>query len=75
MKLPARSIDGELRADGIEAVLIELALDLRRLRFLKARFIRFDVVCEPEVSESEELEELELSEELEEPSISARIPG
>ena len=55
-----------------EGVVAVLALDLRRL--LKARLIRFEVVCD-EVSESEELDESELSDQLDEPSISARIPG
>jgi len=57
-----------------EGVVAVLALDLRRLRCLKARLMRFEVVCDEE-SESEELDELELSDELDEPSISARIPG
>jgi hypothetical protein len=57
-----------------EGVVTVLALDLRRLRCLKARLIRFEVVCDEE-SESDELDESELLEELDEPSISARIPG
>ena len=62
--------------EGKDCVSFELALDLRRLRHLRTRFMRFAVVCESEdPSESLELEELEDSEELDEFSISANTPG
>ena len=59
--------------DGTEAVRTELILDLRRRRLRKARLMRFVVVTEPDVSVS--LDELEESEEDDESSTSARIPG
>jgi hypothetical protein len=61
--------------EGTEGVSLELALDLRRLRFLKARLIRLAVVCEPaELSLSVLLESDDESDELE-LSMSARTPG
>jgi hypothetical protein len=65
------------RVEGLDGKSLELSLDLRRL-LRKARLKRLALVCDPELeleSESESLEELELSEELEECSISARTPG
>lgn len=68
--------DGVRMTDGMDGVSFELALDLRRLRPLKARLIRFAVVFDPdEASVSLPSEGLEESEELDEPSISARTPG
>ncbi len=62
--------------DGIDSASFELALDLRRLRPLKARLMRFAVVLDAdEASVSLPSEELVESEELDEPSISARTPG
>ena len=62
--------------EGIEGVSLELALDLRRLLPRKARLIRFTVVCElEESSESLALDESVVSDELDEPSISANKPG
>lgn len=60
----------------MEGVSFELALDLRRLRPLKARLMRLAVVFDPdEASVSLPPDELEESEELDEPSMSARTPG
>ncbi len=68
--------DGVRSVEGTEGVSLELALDLRRLRPLKTLLMRFAVVLDPdESSVSLPLEVLELSEELEDPSMSARIPG
>jgi hypothetical protein len=75
MKTAGPSCDGELTAEGIDALsLLELPLDLRRRR--KARLIRLAVPRELdelsvslEFDASEELEELELL------SISANTPG
>ena len=68
--------DGVRIADDIRVVSLELTLDLRRLRPLRALLMRFAVVFDPdEPSESLLLEEVEESEELELPSISARSPG
>lgn len=62
--------------EGRDTVSFELALDLRLLRPLKARLIRFAVVFEPdEASVSLLSDELEESEELEDPSMSASTPG
>lgn len=63
--------------EGIDGVsLVELVLDLRRLRCLKARLIFFAVVFDPdELSVSELLESLDESDELEELSMSAKTPG
>lgn len=61
--------------EGADGVSFELALDLRRF-LRRARLIRFAVLCDPELaSESLSLSELELSEELDEFNMSARIPG
>ena len=68
--------DGVRRAEGARAVSLELAFDLRRLLPLKARLILFAVVWDPELaSESLSLEELDVSDELEECNISASTPG
>jgi hypothetical protein len=73
-KVPA---DGVRVTEGsTEGALSELTLDLRRLLPLKARRIRFAVVCDPEESsESLPLDEPEVSDELEELSISCNTPG
>lgn len=60
--------------DGNEGVM-ELTLDLRRLRVLKARLMRLVVVWDPEVSVSLLLDELLSSEELDESIKSCKIPG
>lgn len=68
--------DGVRVVEGPEGVSLELALDFRRLRPLRTLRIRFAVVWDPDdPSVSLPLEELEVSEELEDPSISARMPG
>lgn len=68
--------DGVRIVEGTDAVLFELALDLRRLRPLRTLLIFFAVVFELEdPSESLLLDGLELSEELEEFSMSANTPG
>lgn len=68
--------DGVRVVEGKEGVSFELALDLRRRRPLNTLLIRFAVVFDPdEPSVSLPPEELVLSEELEDPSMSARIPG
>ena len=68
--------DGVPMVEGKDGVSFELALDLRRLRPLRTRLMRFAVVWEPEeLSESLELEEFDESDELEELSISAKTPG
>ena len=68
--------DGVRKVDGTERVSLELALDLRRLRPLRTLLMRLVVVFDPEdLSVSLLLDELEVSEELEDPSISARTPG
>lgn len=68
--------DGVRIVDGTEGMSLELALDLRRLRPLKTLLIRFAVVFDPdEPSVSLPLEEPDVSEELEEFSMSAKIPG
>lgn len=68
--------DGVRKVDGTERVSFELALDLRRLRPLRTLLMRLVVVFDPEdLSVSLLLDELEVSEELEDPSISARTPG
>ena len=73
LKVPT---DGVRIAEGIEGVSLELALDLRRLRPRNARLIRFAVVCESEESsESLAWDESVVSDELDEPSISANKPG
>ena len=62
--------------EGPEGVSLELALDLRRLRPLRTLRKRFAVVLDPEdPSVSLLLEELPLSDELEDPNISANMPG
>lgn len=68
--------EGVRIVEGIEGVSLELALDLRRLRPLRTRLMRFAVVLEPEepsLSLSPEVDEA--SEELDEFSMSARTPG
>ena len=68
--------DGVRIVEGTEAVSFELALDLRRLRPRRTRLMRLAVVFDPdESSDALPLDELELSEELEEFSISAKTPG
>lgn len=68
--------DGVRKVEGTDGVSLELALDLRGLRPLKTLFMRLAVVFDPEEpSVSLPLDELEVSEELEDPSISARTPG
>ena len=62
--------------EGMDGVSLELALDLRRFRFLKALLIRLAVVWDPDdVSVSPLLESPEELEELDDASISVRIPG
>lgn len=67
--------EGVLTKDGGDEVFLELALDLRRLR-RTSRFIRFAVVCEPELeSVSVSLELEESLDELDEFIMSANTPG
>jgi hypothetical protein len=70
------SPEGELTAEGMDGASLELALDLRRFRFLKALLIRLAVVWDPDdVSVSPLLESSEELEELDDANISVRIPG
>ena len=63
-------------AEGIDGVSLELALDLRRFRCLKALLIRLAVVWDPDdVSVSPLPESSEELEELDDASISVRMPG
>ena len=69
-------LEGVRSVEGIEGVSLELALDLRRFLPLKTRLMRLAVVFDPDdVSESPSLEVLDVSDEEEEPSMSARTPG
>ena len=62
--------------EGMDGVSLELALDLRRFRCLKALLIRSAVVWDPDdVSVSPLLESSEELEELDDASISVRMPG
>lgn len=68
--------DGVRKVEGTEGVSFELALDLRRLRPLRTLLMRLAVVFDPEdPSVSLPPDELEVSDELDDPSISARTPG
>jgi len=74
--LPKVLLDGVRSVEGIEGVSLELALDLRRFLPRKTRRMRPAVVFDPDdASESPSLEVLDVSDELEEPSMSAKTPG
>lgn len=68
--------DGVRKVEGAEGVSFELALDLRRLRPLRTLLMRLAVVFDPEdPTVSLPLDELEVSDELDDPNISAKTPG